>query len=42
MRAEYETRRSEPGVYSALGREFGVSNPQARNICLGLSWKHLK
>lgn len=38
----FEERKGEDGIYSNLGREFGVSNNQIHNIVKGRSWKHLK
>ena len=41
-----EGTRLKPGHrgglnFSEVGRRFGISNVQARNICLGKSWKHV-
>jgi hypothetical protein len=42
---EYQKRKGEYGLFSNLGREFGVSNAHIHNIVKpgkGQSWKHLK
>lgn len=41
IRKEYALRINEPGIFSNLGREFGISNVHIHNIVKRKSWKHL-
>ena len=41
IRLLWESSPRKYGLLSALGREYGVSHIQIRNIITGKSWKHL-